>query len=86
MWVSQTPQEREYSALIQTALESAVLLEHFPKATVDVYVCVLEAAGAEVAAAICAASLALADAGIAMRDLVAACAVVRARGHMCAAC
>ena len=72
----QTPEEREYSALVQTALESAVLLDSFPKATLDVYVCVLEAGGGEVPAAICAASLALAHAGIAMRDLVAACAVV----------
>ena len=77
MCTLQTPQEKEYSALLLTALESAVLLEEFPKSTVDVYVCVLEAAGGELPAAICSASLALADAGIAMRDLVAACAVVR---------
>lgn len=55
-----------------------MILEEFPKSTVDVYVCVLEAAGGELPAAVCAASLALADAGIAMRDLVAACSVVRA--------
>ena len=54
-----------------------MILEEFPKSTVDVYVCVLEAAGGELPAAVCAASLALADAGIAMRDLVAACSVVR---------
>ena len=36
-----------------------------------------QAGGGELPAVICAASLALADAGVAMRDLVAACAVVR---------
>lgn len=43
---------------------------------VDVYCLVLEAGGAEVGAAITAASMALADAGLALRDNVAACSVV----------
>ena len=44
----------------------------------DVYVLVLESGGADLAVAACAASVALADAGIQMADLVSACAVVRA--------
>ena len=43
----------------------------------DVYVTVLEAAGAELPAAVAAATAALANAGVAMRDLVSACSVAR---------
>lgn len=74
--ILQSPEEREYSSMMQTALEAAVQLSSFPKAVVDVYCLVLEAGGAELAVAITAASLALADAGIEMRDLVTACSVV----------
>ena len=48
----------------------------FPKANVDVYCLVMESGGSDTAVAITAASLALADAGIEMYDLVAACKVV----------
>ena len=48
----------------------------FPKSNVDVYCLVLESGGSDVAVAISAASLALADAGIEMYDLVSACSVV----------
>lgn len=72
----QTPAERELSALASTALAGAVQLDAFPKAAVDVYVCVLEADGGELAAAVTAGAAALADAGIPMRDLVAACSFV----------
>lgn len=62
---------------MQTALEAAAQLASFPKAVVDVYCLVLEAGGSELAVAISAASLALADAGVEMSDLVAACSTVR---------
>lgn len=39
----QSPEEREYSAIVQTALEAAANLDSFPKATVDVY-CLVRAA------------------------------------------
>lgn len=73
----QSPCEREYSALLQTSLEAATQLHTFPKAMVDVYCCILEAGGSELAVAVTAAALALADAGVAMYDLVPACSVVR---------
>jgi exosome complex component MTR3 len=41
----QTPDERELSAAVQTALEGAVALHTFPKALLDVYCTVLEAGG-----------------------------------------
>jgi len=53
-----------------------VRLEAFPKSEVDVFVIVLQDAGAALAAAITAASLALADAAVEMYDLVTACSAV----------
>ena len=61
---------------MQAALEAAVQRHTFPKANVDVYCLVLESGGADAAVAITAASLAIADAGIEMYDLVSACSVV----------
>ncbi len=63
---------------MQAALEAAVQRHTFPKANVDVYCLILESGGADAAVAITAASLAIADAGIEMYDLVSACSVVRA--------
>jgi exosome complex component MTR3 len=61
---------------VEAALEAAVLLDTFPKAVLDVYCFVLEAGGGELGVACTAASLAIAEAGVGMRDLVAACHVV----------
>src|SRR5581483_12268046 len=52
----------------------ALMLQDYPRAAIDVYVEVLQADGGSRCAGITAASVALADAGINMRDLVAACA------------
>jgi exosome complex component RRP41 len=59
---------------MRSALEPAVFLERYPRASIDVYVEVLEADGGTRCASINAAAVALVDAGIPMRDLVAACA------------
>ncbi|MEK0348182.1 MAG: exosome complex exonuclease Rrp41, partial [Nitrosopumilus sp.] len=48
--------------------------EKFPRTAVDVFIEVLQADGGTRCAALSAASVALADAGIPMRDMVAACA------------
>jgi exosome complex component MTR3 len=80
----QSPDERELSAALQTALEAATDLASFPKATVDIYVLVLEASGGELGAAATAAALALADAGVELFDLVVACTLVRAVPGCCA--
>src|SRR5215204_3072743 len=66
--------EVEISKVMREALEPALLLEDYPRAAIDVYVEVLQADGGSRCAGITAASVALADAGINMRDLVAACA------------
>jgi exosome complex component RRP41 len=50
------------------------MLEKFPRTAVDVFIEILQADGGTRCAALSAASVALADAGIPMRDMVAACA------------
>ncbi|AIF68846.1 exosome complex exonuclease Rrp41 [Palaeococcus pacificus DY20341] len=64
----------EISKVIRGALEPAVILELFPRTSIDVFIEVLQADAGTRVAGIVAASLALADAGIPMKDLVSACA------------
>jgi exosome complex component RRP41 len=66
--------EIELSKVIRESLEPAVFVEYYPRTGVDVFIEVLQADGGTRCASITAASLALADAGIPMRDLVVACA------------
>jgi exosome complex component RRP41 len=66
--------ELELSKVIRESLEPAVMSEYFPRATIDLFIEVLQADAGTRCAGITAASLALADAGIPMRELVAACA------------
>jgi len=66
--------EIEIGKVIKEALQPALILEKFPRTTVDVYLEVLQADGGSRCAALDAASVALADAGIPMRDMVSACA------------
>ncbi|KAK4741879.1 hypothetical protein SAY87_025467 [Trapa incisa] len=66
---------KEYSSMLHKALEGAIILESFPKTTVDVFALVLESGGSDLPIVISCASLALADAGIMMYDLVASVSV-----------
>ena len=72
--------EIELSKVIREALEPALFLEYYPRTAIDVFVEVLQADGGTRCASITAASLALADAGIPMRDLVAAVAAGKVDG------
>ena len=74
--------EKEISMVIANALKPALFLEEFPKAVVDVFIQVIQADGGTRCAALNAASLALADAGIPMRSLVPAVAVGKADGKL----
>lgn len=65
--------EIELSKVVREALEPAIFMEYYPRTATDVFVEVLQADGGTRCASITAASLALADAGMPMRDLVAAC-------------
>lgn len=66
--------EVELSKVIREALEPAVFVEYYPRSGIDVFIEVLQADGGTRCASITAAALAIADAGIPMRDLVVACA------------
>ena len=72
----------ELSKVIRESLEPAVFLEYYPKTSIQVYIEVLQADGGTRCAGITTAALALADAGIPMRDLVVACAAGKADGKL----
>ncbi|XP_026574766.1 exosome complex component MTR3-like [Pseudonaja textilis] len=72
--------EPELALALQEALEPAVRLARYPRAQLEVSALLLQDGGSALAAALCAAGLALADAGIELYDLVAACALSRAAG------
>jgi exosome complex component RRP41 len=74
--------EVEISKVMREALEPAVMLEDYPRAAIDVFVEVLQADGGSRCAGITAASVALADAGINMRDIVSACAAGKVDGKI----
>jgi len=71
----------EISKVTREALEPALFLEDFPRTTIDVYIIVLQAHSGTRTAGINAASLALADAGVQMKDLVSAVAVGKINGN-----
>lgn len=61
---------KEISMVIKNALEPAIFMEEFPKAAIDVFIDIIQADAGTRTAGINAASVALADAGVPMRDLV----------------
>tara|TARA_Y100000310_G_C20701911_1_gene830784 strand:- start:778 stop:1485 length:708 start_codon:yes stop_codon:yes gene_type:complete len=61
---------KEISMVMEKALSPAINLKDFPKAVVDVHVELLQTDAGTRCAGICAAALALADAGFEMKDLV----------------
>ena len=68
----------ELSKVIREALEPAIFLKYYPRTSIQVFIEILQADGGTRCAGITAAALALADAGIPMRDLVVACAAGKA--------
>ncbi len=73
--------EIEISKVSGEALSAAAMLEDFPNTAIDVYVTILDSNAGTRIAALTAASVALADAGIPMRDMVTGVAVGRAGGR-----
>ena len=65
---------REISKVTSEALEKVVLTEKFPRAAIDVNIEILEAEAGTRCAGLTAAGVALADAGIPMKDIPVACA------------
>lgn len=74
--------EIEISKVTREALEPAVFTELYPRTAIDVFIEVLQADGGTRCAGITTASVALADAGVPMRDLVAACAAGKIQGQV----
>ncbi|AAY80002.1 exosome complex exonuclease Rrp41 [Sulfolobus acidocaldarius] len=74
--------EIELSKVIREALESTILLNLFPRTVIDIFMEVLQADAGTRLVALMAASMALADAGIPMRDLIAGVAVGKADGSL----
>ncbi len=64
----------ELSKVISEALTSVIFVEKYPRTSIDVYIEVLQADAGTRVAGITVASLALADAGIPMKDLIVGCA------------
>jgi len=72
----------EISKITAEALRPALILERFPRSVIDVFIEVLEAEGGTRCAGITAASVALADAGMPMKDMVVACAAGKVNGRI----
>jgi exosome complex component RRP41 len=73
---------KEISMVITNALTPVLFLKEFPKTAIDVYVEILQADASTRCCALNAAALALADAGIPMRDLVASCSAGKVKGEL----
>ena len=73
---------REISKVISEALEKVILLEKFPRASIDVNIEVLNAEAGTRCAGLTAAGVALADAGIPLKDIPVACAAGKIDGHV----
>ncbi|MEM4519364.1 MAG: exosome complex exonuclease Rrp41 [Sulfolobales archaeon] len=74
--------EIELSKVIREALEPVIMSELYPRTSIDIFIEVVNADGGTRTASITAASLALADAGIPMKDLVAGVAVGKVNGYL----
>ncbi|MBC7081795.1 MAG: exosome complex exonuclease Rrp41 [Thermoplasmatales archaeon] len=70
----------EISKVTSEALENVIFTELFPRTTIDVCIEVLDAEAGTRCAGITAAGVALADAGIPMRDIPVACAAGKVDG------
>ncbi|UCF11887.1 MAG: exosome complex exonuclease Rrp41 [Thermoplasmatales archaeon] len=73
---------REISKVISEALEKVVLTEQFPRSAIDVNIEVLDAEAGTRCAGLTAAGVALADAGIPMKDIPVACAAGKIAGQI----
>ncbi|KAM0886122.1 hypothetical protein ACQ4PT_029893 [Festuca glaucescens] len=69
----------EISLVIRQTMEASILTHLMPHSQIDIFVQVLQADGGTRSACINAATLALADAGIPMKDIVTSCSA----GYLC---
>ena len=73
---------KEISMVTENALKPVVDLEDYPNTVVDVFIELPQTDAGSRCAGICAAAIALADAGIKMKDMVAAVAVGKVGGQL----
>lgn len=71
----------EISKVSSEALAAAIFVERFPKSAIDIFIEVIQADASTRVTALTAAAVALADAGIPMKDLVAACSFGKLYGE-----
>ncbi len=74
--------DKEIGQVMVDAIEPALFLERYPRSVIDVFVEIIQADGGTRCAAVNAAAVALVDAGIPMKDLVAACAAGKMNGKV----
>jgi exosome complex component RRP41 len=72
----------EISKVIRDSLAPAIMLKKYPKTKIDIYIEIINANAGTRCAATTAASVALADAGIEMKDLVSSVAVGKIDGKL----
>ena len=73
---------KELSMVIEKSLIPVVSLEEFPNAVVDVFIELPQTDAGTRCAGICAASMALADAGLSMKDMVSSVSVGKVDGTL----
>lgn len=73
---------QEMTIHLRQALSAAIKTELYPKSQIDIYIEVLQADGGNYCAAINAATLALVDAGICLKEYVCACTASLANGDI----
>ncbi len=73
----------EISKVIKEVFENVIVLSEFPNSQIDIYVNVLQGDGGTRAACIDAASVALVNAGIPMKDMVYAVSMGKIDGEIC---
>lgn len=73
---------QEITIHLQQTLSSAIMTELYPKSQIDIYIEVLQSDGGNFCAAINAATLALVDAGISLKEYVCACTASLGNGDV----
>jgi exosome complex component RRP41 len=72
----------EISKVLNEALSNVVFFEDYPKTGIDVFVEILQADASTRCAGLNAASLALAEAGVPIRDMISSCSVGKVDGKL----
>jgi len=74
----------EISKVIKEVFENVIILSEFPNSQIEIFLDVLQADGSTRTTCINAAAVALANAGIPMKDMVYAVSIGKIEGEMCA--